>query len=151
MQRIRGLILASTMVSQLACYEYHAITMANAPVGHPVRLTLTDRGTVELAALIGPQITALDGQVVVPGDSVVRLRVSSVINRVGYTTTWSGEEVRVPSTYVASIERRSLNRRKSWVAGGLSVAAVAAIGGAFALIGGRSGGNSTGGGGGGPR
>ena len=151
MQRLRGVVLAVAMGSQLACYEYHAITLGNAPVGQPVRLSLTDRGTVELAALIGPQVTALDGVVTAPGDSVVHVRVSSVINRVGYTTTWNGEEVRVPATYVSSIERRSLNRRKSWIVGGLSVAAVAAVGGAFALIGGRSGGNSSGGTGGGPR
>ena len=150
-QRTRGLVLAAAMLPQVACYEYHAITMTNAPVGEPIRVSLTDRGSVELAPLIGPQITALDGAVTAPGDSVLHVRVSSVINRVGYTTTWNGEEVRVPSAYVASIERRSLNRKKSWVVAGLSVAAVAAVGGAFALIGGRSGGNSTGGTGGGPR
>lgn len=150
-QRTRGLVLAAAMLPQLACHEYHAITMTNAPIGEPIRLTLTDRGSVELAALIGPQVTALDGAVTTPGDSVLHVRVSSVINRVGYTTTWNGEEVRVPATYVVSIERRTLNRKKSWVVAGLSVAAVAAIGTAFTLIGGRSGGSSSTGTGGGPR
>jgi hypothetical protein len=150
MHFMRRTVLPALLLASTACYDYHPTTGTATDAGTPVRVSLTDRGSVELAPLIGPQVMKLDGTLVSVEDTAVVIRVSSVINRVGYSSSWSGEQLRVPRSDVAGIERRSLNKGKSWLIGGGSVAAVALASLSFNLIGG-GGKGGTGGGGGGPR
>ena len=150
MRLIRRCTVLAVALASVACYDYHPATEASTAAGNEVRLSLTDRGSIDLAPLIGPQITKIDGTLTIVADTMLVLRVTSVINRVGFSSSWSGEQLRVPKGVVSRIERRSLNRKKSWLVGGGSLAAIALAGLSFDLIGGGGGGR-TGGNGGGPR
>jgi hypothetical protein len=150
MRLIRRSVLLSVLLASWACYDYHPITQTGASSGTEVRISLTDQGSINLAPLIGPQITKVDGTLTSVADTMLVVQVSSVINRVGFSSSWNGEQLRVPKAAVSSLERRSLNRKKSWLVGGGSLAAVALAGLGFELVGG--GGKGTpGGNGGGPR
>lgn len=150
MRLIRRSVLLPLVLASAACYDYHPVTDSSAGSGSEIRLSLTDRGSIDLAPLIGPQITKLDGTLVSVADTMLVVRVSSVINRVGFSSSWNGEQLRVPKGAVSGLERRSLNRRKSWLVGGGSAAVVALASLSFSLIGG-GGKSSPGGNGGGPR
>lgn len=115
-----------------------------------VRATLTDRGMIDLAPLIGPQIEKVDGVITNVDDTAVSMRVSSVTNRVGYSNPWSGEAVTIPRGAISRLEQRSLNRKKSWLIGGSAVVATLVTGFAFGLVSNSSPGRGSNGGG-GPR
>jgi hypothetical protein len=88
--------------------------------------------------------------VVAAADTAVRLRVTSVVSRIGVSSPWSGESLAVPTPAIASVAQRHLSRGRSWLAAGGVAAATILAAVAFDLIGG--GGSRPGnGGGGGPR
>ncbi len=123
----------------MGCYQYHPLSSDVHGATDDVRLSLTDRGSVELANLIGPQITQIEGNLAEAGDSVYVVHISRVVNRAGYSTPWSGETVRVPRMMTSSIERKKLNKNRSWLVGGASLAAVALVGMTVQLTGSTSG------------
>ncbi len=132
-----ALLLAST-----ACYRYAPIQDAPSDVGQPVRMRLTDQGSINLAPLIGPTIVTLDGTLVAVRDTMMVLSVTNAIARNGIETTWKGENVDVPKAAISGLQLRALDKRRSWLLGVGGIAATAALGAAFNLIGGGSGGKN---------
>lgn len=138
------------LAATAGCYDYRPLSAPQVASTVTVRATLTDRGMIDLAPLIGPQIEKVDGVITNVDDTAVIMRVSSVTNRVGYSNSWSGEAVTIPRGAIARLEQRSLNRKKSWLVGGSAVVATLVTGFAFSLVGDSSPGRGSNGGG-GPR
>jgi uncharacterized membrane-anchored protein YitT (DUF2179 family) len=136
--------MASFALATSGCATYAPIAQREAPGAGEVRLLLTDRGSVELAAQVGPQVVSLEGRVREMSDSTLRLALSSVQTRTGDPTVWVGEPVTVPVAYVASFQRRQPSRSRTVLLAGAITATVVAIGAGFTLI---SNGTSGGGGG----
>ncbi|MEO7964178.1 MAG: hypothetical protein ABIT38_09760 [Gemmatimonadaceae bacterium] len=139
MPQLRRTILCGFLASSTACYQYHPLPSDLHSAAPDVRISLTDRGSVELASLIGPQITKVEGNLTEAGDTAFVVHVSRVVNRSGYSTPWSGESLRIPRDYASSIERKELSQSRSWLVGGLSLAAVALIGLTVSLTGSTTG------------
>lgn len=128
------------------CYHYAPIPSASPPLGTEIRLHLTDAGAVGLGPVVGNRIALLDGRIVTVADSALTLSVTGTTDQLGIETTWKGEQVTVPRGAIATLGLRRLDRKRSYVAGGIA-AGIAAIAGAAFNIAGAGGGKSSGGGG----
>jgi hypothetical protein len=138
-----GTIAASTIASG-GCYSYNPIDLTPSAVGADVRVRLTDAGSVTLAPYVGNRIELIDGRVSAIVDTAVTLAVTGTTDRVGTETSWRGEQVTIPRAMVAQFGGRSINRRRSFMAGGIAAGLVAAVGVGFGISG--SGGGGRGGG-----
>jgi hypothetical protein len=116
------------------CYTYKRVATTQLPQGTDVSLTITDQGRVGLGDRMGPGVMRVNGRVVDPSDSAWVVRVSSVEMLAGGKTNWSGEEVRLPRAYVGEVGTRELSRKKTWLAAGITIGAVAATVAAVSLI-----------------
>jgi hypothetical protein len=135
--------MVSTVLSG-ACYRYQPIDSASPALGTEVRVRLTDAGAVTLAPLVGNRIELVDGTISSVADTAVTLAVTQTTDRLGSEVPWKGESVVFPRAAVASLERKSLDRGKSYLTGGILAGLVAAVGIGFSISGG-GGGSSTGG------
>ncbi len=125
-----------------ACYRYSPIQGVATDAGQPVRVHLTDRGSVDLAPLIGPTILTLDGTLVAARDTMLSLDVTTAIARSGIETSWRGERVDIQRSAISSVQSRSLDKRRSWVVAAGGVGATLALGMAWNLLGGSFGGKN---------
>jgi hypothetical protein len=115
------------------CYRLTPIEGPTPAPGREVRLSLSDEGSVRLAPLIGPRISAIDGRAMESSDTALVVAVEAVVARGGRSMPWSQERLSVPRSAVTSIRTRTLDRKKSWIVAGLSVVGVLALGDVFGL------------------
>jgi hypothetical protein len=115
----------------IACYAYvPAATGAPAPApGADVRLQLSSDGSAVLAASLGPRVTAVDGKLSsVSSDGSMVIAPSLVQIADGARQQWTGVGlVTVPAAYVAGVQARALDRKKSTIAGVVIAASLAAL------------------------
>jgi hypothetical protein len=111
----------SILVPLLAgCYIYKPVSTANSPTGLPVRLTLTDAGTTNLAAELGPSVEAVGGRLLNDSADVYVVALSESRKRNGMEIDWRGEQVSINKSLVASIQQRQFSRtRTAFVSAGL--------------------------------
>jgi hypothetical protein len=150
---VRKMLAASATVAlafDTACYAYVPVrTSAPAP-GADVRVQLNREGTTELARFLGPRVFSADGKLSsVSSDGSLVVEVSTVQIVDGPRQQWTGEGlVTFPREYVTGVQARTLDRRKSTIAG---IALAVSLAGIMELIikGGGSGNAAAGGSGGG--
>ena len=106
------------------CYEYQPITTASAPTGQPVRLTLTDAGSVDLAAALGPSVEQVGGRLLTDSGDAYLVALSESRKRNGMEIDWRGEQVSISKSLVASIQLRQFSRTRT---GFLTAGFVAAL------------------------
>ena len=128
-------IAASMLPYLTGCYTYKRVDASPLPQGSEVSLTITDQGRVGLGDRLGTGVLRVNGRVVNPPDSTWVVRVSSVDMLAGGKSHWSGEEVRLPRSYVSEVATRELSQKKTWLAVGIAVGAVVVAIGAATLIG----------------
>lgn len=116
-----------------ACYRLTPVEGGSPPGGTEVRIELTDEGSVRLAPMIGPQITAIDGRALETGDTAIVVSVESVVSRGGRSMNWSQERLAVPRSAVSSVRTRTLDRKRTWIVAVLGVTGVIALGDIFGL------------------
>ena len=136
--------MAASAVTSGACYRYTPIDSPSPALGSEVRLRLTDAGAITMAPLVGNRIEVVDGHVSSLADTSVTLSVTGTTDRLGSEVTWKGEQVMFPRSTVAGLERRSLDKGKSYLVGGIAAGLVAAVGIGFSISGNGSGGQSGG-------
>lgn len=127
---VRLLPLALAVAS---CYRFSPIEGVTPDRGQEVRLELTDEGSVRMAPMIGPRISAVDGKIVEPGDTAIVVAVQAVVAQTGRSMAWNQERLTVPRSAISSIRTRTLDRKRSWIVAGLSVVGAIALGEAFGL------------------
>ena len=93
----------------------------------------------------------MDGRLLATEDTAYVVAVTATTNRIGTETQWSRERVAVPRSAVSRVHLRELDRGRSWVAAGITTAAI--LGGylVFDLVRSGSGGKQDQSGGGGPK
>ena len=136
--------MAASAVTSGACYRYTPIESSLPALGSEVRLRLTDAGAITMAPLVGNRIEVVDGHVSSLADTSMTLSVTGTIDRLGSEVTWKGEQVVFPRTTVAGLERRSLDKGKSYLVGGMTAGLVAAVVSGFSISGSGSNGPSSG-------
>ena len=140
---LHAALVTATLVGT-ACYRYTPIDSPTPGTGMPIRVRLTDDGAVKLGPLVGNRIEYVDGTVVASADTALTVSVTGTTDRMGTEVSWRGERVTVPRAAIAGVERRTLDKRRSYLAGGIAAGIVAAVGIGF-NISGSGGGSSTGG------
>lgn len=125
---MRLTILCAVLLAVSGCYVYQPGTTSQPPVGTPLRVTLTDTGSVELAAQVGPRVTAIDG-LLQGGDQTqsLLLSVTQTVTTDGVEHSWTGEQVRVPRTAIATVRERKFSPGRSALAGAVLTGAVVAV------------------------
>lgn len=109
-----------------ACYEYEPLATASSPIGQPVRLTLTEAGSVNLAAELGPSVEAIGGKLVSDSGNAYLVSLSESRKRDGIEIDWRGEEVSISKSLVAVIQQRQFSpTRTAFLSAGLVTALVA--------------------------
>jgi hypothetical protein len=116
------------LVALLAgCYVYEPVTTASTPTGRPVRLTLTDAGTTNLASELGPSVEAVGGKLIGNTSDAYVLALSDSRKRNGVEIDWRGEQVSISKSLVATIQQRQFSRtRTTFVTVGLIAALLVA-------------------------
>jgi hypothetical protein len=137
-----ALIAAGTVLG--GCYRYTPIESDASALGTEIRLRLTDAGAVTLGPVVGNRIELVDGRLSSVADTSLTLSVTGTIDRLGAETAWKGEQVTFPRSALAGVERRELDRGKSYLVGGITAGLVAVVGIGFSITGsGDSGRNTT--------
>ena len=95
-----------------ACYTYHALPATPEPQTR-VSIQLSDIGRVGTAKMIGAGTESVEGAIVTADDSAYRLAVTSVKPLRGPRVRWSGEEVDVRRSYVATMSEKRLSRGRT--------------------------------------
>jgi hypothetical protein len=109
-----------------ACYEYEPLVTASSPIGQPVRLTLTEAGSVNLASELGPSVEAVAGKLMNDSGDSYLVALSESRRRNGIEMDWRGEEVSISKSLVAGIQLRQFSpSRTAFLSAGLVTALVA--------------------------
>lgn len=137
-------MMAASTIASGACYRYTPIDSTSPALGSEVRVRLTDAGALKLAPMVGNRIELVDGRVSSVADTSVTLSVTGTTDRLGSEVTWKGEQVVFPRSTFESLERRSIDKGKSYLVGGIAAGLVAAVGIGFSVSGNGSGGQSSG-------
>jgi hypothetical protein len=106
--RIRSPLLLSTAFLG-ACYTYQPLETTVPVPGQRVSAQLTDEGSRDLTAEIGPEILHVEGDVVQADSAGVDLDVQEIESYRGIRSDWHGEHVRLPRLAVAGMQQRRLS------------------------------------------
>ncbi len=147
LRTLAAAVVATTTVASGACYRYAPIDAQAPTLGSEVRVRLTEAGAITLAPHIGNRIELVDGRIASVVDTAVTISVTATTDRLGVETPWRGEAVSVPRNAFYELQGRSLDRRRSFVVGGIAAGLVAAVGIGFSVTGdgssGRTGGTGS--------
>ena len=136
----RAALLGTIYAAGLSgCYRYTARAGTQDSVaGGQVRVTLTDLGSVQLTAQVGPRVESIDGVLQrSPADSVIVLATRTVAEN-GRETPWGNERLAIPQSAVASLRVRQLDGTRTALAGVVGVGLVVLL----ILVSRASGGNT---------
>lgn len=149
-RRAIALLLAASLPAQSACFSYRPAVASELRGGTTVQIELTREGRDHLEPLLGAPTRSLTGDVEeLVGDSVAVVLIDELLTVNGESLTWRRGRIRILLADVASIQERTLNKRKSWTV--VAVAAAVFTGVIIAAIrSAGSSGSSRGGGGAGP-
>jgi hypothetical protein len=119
----RSLHCAVGLVPLLAaCYSQRPLTTAVPAATTRIVAQITDSGVVAMSNAIGAGATEVEG-VVAAADAVSwDLQVIRVDYRGGASVLWNREPVNFPRYTLTHATERTLDKKKSWIAGGLITA-----------------------------
>ncbi|MEP7384105.1 MAG: hypothetical protein ABI910_20675 [Gemmatimonadota bacterium] len=137
----RSLALLAIAASTLGgCYRYQAPESLHPQPGEQLRLQLTRAGAETVAARLGPETAVVEGRVRADSADGIQMTVLQTTRwGDGGLIRWTGEPVTIPRAAIARTEQRTLDRRRSFVAGGIAVLATV---GTFLLLKATTGGGS---------
>jgi hypothetical protein len=121
---------ASRVVAMLAflatagCYEYHDGRISDLRPNATVHVVLSAEATTSLASVIGPNATAVDGQVLSVDATTMRLAVTQIARAIGPEEFVHDEPLDVPIKGALQISTRSFDKARTALAVGSLLAMV---------------------------
>lgn len=113
-RRATALCLAATLLGQSACFTYRSTGMMGLRPGNTVRMTLTDEGRQRLEPQLGGPTRSIAGQMQeMVGDTAVVL-IDELETMQGDMLTQRRGRMRIPLADVASVQVRTVDRRRTW-------------------------------------
>jgi len=123
--RASGIIIAAlALLSTAGCYEYHDGRISDLRPNATVHVVLSAEATTSLASVIGPNATAVDGQVVSVDTATMRLAVTQIARAIGPEEFVHDEPIDVPIRGALSISTRTVDKARTVLAIGGLLAAV---------------------------
>jgi hypothetical protein len=116
---------AVVVASTSGCYKLQPLNAAPVP-GTMAQLELSDEGRFRMAAVLGPDVEMVRGEILrATTDSlVIATRVVETVR--GSISDWTGEPVGIPRAYIGRSYARSLDKPKSAIAAAAVFAAFGA-------------------------
>ena len=126
-RRLVALALAGAAAS--GCYAYAAPGSGDTRglTGRQVQATLTDSGSVVMAAKVGPAVEQLRGSVVAEDLSSVSFSMEESVHRDGTGAPWRQEVVQVPRPLIRQIDVRGFSPTRTALAAFLTTTALLAV------------------------
>ena len=94
-------------ISLAACYTLRPVQGVDPKVGSRIAFDVNDAGRAALGGTMGPEIAQVEGQLLEKENGSYLVAVSTVRLLRGTEQTWSGEQVRLNSSYLGpAYERR---------------------------------------------
>ena len=121
----RGVAAVSLLL--VGCYTLQPTRGAVPQPGTIIGLDITDAGRVALGGSMGPEIGQVEGRLVDKDSSAYVVAVSAIHLLRGGEQVWTGENVRINTSYVSSVYERRLSVGRSVALAAVGVGAVAAI------------------------
>jgi hypothetical protein len=121
----RASVLAAVLLS--ACYTYRPLVESAPLPGQRVSAQLTNEGSRDLTAEIGPEVLHVEGDVLSSDSDGMDLEVREIESVRGFRSDWHGEHVRLPRIAVAGLQERKLSL------GGTTLLSGALVGGLFVM------------------
>lgn len=109
----RKLVAVITLSATMACYTGVPLDSFPPPQGTDLTLVLTDAGARDLAAVVGPKVTGIQGRYLKQSGDSLYLGISAITQQGGNEQYWEGERVGVPRLSIATIRERQLSVGKS--------------------------------------
>ncbi len=128
-RRAVRLAIAGGALLAPGCYSYQNMAGREPVPRTEISVTLTDSGSVALAAEVGPRVRTLKGKVLEVTPDIIRLEMIETTDFRGMESLWRGEPVSVPRRLTASMDQRqfSLWRTVVTAAGGVALVVVAGV------------------------
>ena len=125
-RRTAAIALASAVAS--GCYAYSAPGSGETRLmGRQVQATLTDSGSVVMAAKVGPAVEQLRGSVVAQDLNSVSFSMDESVHRDGTGAPWRQEVVQVPRPLIRQIDVRAFSPTRTALAALLTTTALLAV------------------------
>ena len=105
-----------------ACYTQRPLTTAVPAATTRIVAQVTDSGVVAMSNAIGAGATEVEGVVAAADATSWDLQVIRVDYRGGTSVLWNREPVNFPRYTLTRATERTLDKKKSWLAGGLITA-----------------------------
>ena len=134
--RLLCLLVACSALSAVdGCYVYAPVQGTTPVIGQTMLLSISDRGRVELGERLGPGVAKIEGRVSsVDGDQLI-VDVLGMEYISGETSRWSGESMRLNRNFVEGLATRTLSKKRTWIAVGVTAVALTAFIASHGLIG----------------
>ncbi len=138
--KLRATVLALTTASQVACYTYTPVRIDAISPGETVRARLTAEASERLPAPVRADDGTLEGELLDRDGGGVTLFVESAVRQRGFFAEDLHERVSLSQADVLGVERRQLDRGRTWALGGVVGVAVVSL--AIRTLSGKAGGNT---------
>ena len=116
------ILLLCAALNLAACYTYRPLETTQPEAGSRVSAQLTNSGSQELIAEIGPDVLHVEGMVLHADSAGLDLEVKEIESYRGIRSDWNGEQVRLPREAVAGLQERRLSPGGTGLMGGAIVA-----------------------------
>jgi hypothetical protein len=125
--RLATIAIAAVFAS--GCYAYIAPdrTESERLTGRHVQATLTDSGSVILAAKVGPAVEQLRGSVVAEDLTSLSVAMDESVHRDGTGAPWRQEVIQVPRPLIREVDVRGFSPSRTLFAAFLTSAALFAV------------------------
>ncbi len=125
--RVTAILVAGLLAS--GCYAYTTPRLGESErlTGRQVQATLTDSGSVVLAAKVGPAVEQLRGNVVAEDLTSLSVAMDESVHRDGTGAPWRQEVVLVPRPLIREIDIRGFSPSRTLFAAFLTSAALIAV------------------------
>ena len=120
-------LAAGALFVNAACYSYLPAMGGVVVAGGDARVELTSEGSVAMQTAVGPRIRLIEGRIRQAGAAGggATMDVEQLTSWDGLTVVYAGRgPVVIPVTAIRRADMRTLDRKRSWIAGGM-------IGGVF--------------------
>jgi hypothetical protein len=136
--RVAVVVVAGALAT--GCYAYNTPHLGESErlTGRQVQATLTDSGSVVLAAKVGPAVEQLRGSVVSEDLTSLSVAMDESVHRDGTGAPWRQEVVQVPRPLIREIDIRAFSPSRTLFAAFLTSAALLAVEKGFLKSGGAN-------------
>lgn len=138
--KLRAAVLVLSAASMVGCYAYAPASLETIAPGETVRARLTPQARERLPAQVRGADGTLQGELLEHDDGGLTLFVPTAVRQEGFYAEDLHQRIMLSTADVVEVERRQLDRSRTYALIGVAGAAVVAV--AIETLSGKTGGNT---------